>query len=142
MAAVSMSTVSTVCAIIGISMAFARSFEAGWLARQAAMGARVRPRKASPFSAEVLARGRLSDGEGVATRIASGSRLQGKTILASPSMRAGASRNWATLVVAFLGLAAAGGYMADGVAATHWLLPCVGIPVIVGLVNLLGSSNR
>lgn len=139
MAAVSM---STVYAIIGISVAFARSFEAGWLTRQAATEARVRPGKASPYSAGVLARGRLSDGEAVATRIASGSRLQGKTILASRFMRAGASRNWATLVVAFLGLVAAGGYMADGVAATHWLLPCVGIPVIVGLVNLLGSSNR
>lgn len=141
MAAVSMSTVSTVCAIIGVSVALVRSFEAGWLARRAATGPRVQRGKALPFSAGVLARGRLTEGEAVATRIGSGSRLRGRTILASPLMGALASRNWATLLVAFLSLAAAGGYMADGVAATHWVLPCVGIPVIVALVNLLGPSN-
>jgi len=135
-------SISTVYVMVGISVAFALSFGRERLARRGEQATRVPPRKVSPFSAGALVRGRLMDGEAAAAGAASGSRARGKTIPALPFTRAGASRNWATLLVAFLGLAAAAGYMADGVEAAHWLLPCVGIPVIVGLVNLLGSSDR
>ena len=133
--------VSTAYTMIGISMAFALSFQARRLARPGA-GFHLVPRKAAPSDTGVLVRGRLMNGEAVAADGAPADRLRAKADATLPSASAGASRNGSTLGVALLGLVAAASYGAGGAAAAQWLLPCIGIPVIVALVNLLGSSDR
>lgn len=52
------------------------------------------------------------------------------------------SRVWSTMAVAVLAGTAACAYLADGVNGGGWLLPCVGIPLIVAVVNLLGPAKH
>ncbi len=135
--------VPTLFTMVGISSVLALSLKARQAAWQWGGASSRLPRTALPFGAGALARERLMDGEAAPTGLAAGVGLRGKSIVAPLFTRTGAlSRNGSTLAVALLGLIAAASYVAEGVGAAHWLLPCVGIPVIVGLINLLRSSDH
>ncbi|MFO1119956.1 MAG: hypothetical protein U1E38_07625 [Rhodospirillales bacterium] len=89
-----------------------------------------------------LLRGTLTDepasaGEAVPAH----TRLRSVAAFAAPLRRG--SRVGSTIVVAMLAGIAACAYLAEGVAISGggWLLPCVGIPLIVALVNLLQPAD-
>jgi len=88
-----------------------------------------------------LLRGTLTDEPARAGEaIPAPTRLRSISALPAPFRRG--SRLWSTIAVAVLAGIAACTYLADGVAiGSEWLLPCVGIPLIVAAVNLLRPAD-
>lgn len=101
----------------------------------------VPPEPATTPCGQTLVRGNLS-GEPVRAGEAAPADTRWRSIAPSLAPLDTFSRSWSTIMVAVLGGIAACTYLADGVSAGQWLLPCVGIPLIVAMVNLLGPTDR
>lgn len=94
----------------------------------------------TPFR-QTLVRGSLADEYARASEAAS-AHTRSRSIAVSLGRLGRMSRSWSTMVVAVLAGINACSYLAQGTGAGQWLLPCVGIPLIVAVVNLLGPAKR
>ena len=96
---------------------------------------------AAPLSGRALVRSGIADQQ---ARPGQAGLADTRSLAKSSSHKAVGklSRTWITLAVALLAGIVACTYLADGVGAEQWLLPCVGIPLIVAVVNLLGPADR
>lgn len=142
MAVVAMNTLY-LCAVLGASAAIA-------LGRGEALS-RPLPRlpylfrgilppepETAPFR-QTLVRGSLADYARASE--AAPAPTRSRPITASLERLGRMSRSWSTMVVAVLAGINACSYLAQGTSAGQWLLPCVGIPLIVVVVNLLGPAR-